>query len=313
MKKVIVVNDLKEQTIEMFRGLTDYDFTFVREKKDLTDEMLKDCEVFVGSVNPDIVSKAPKLKWIQLFSAGAAGYQWLPEDVMVTNAYGAYGEIIAEYILTAALMIMKKMPDYLENQKKCAWDLLNGIQRVSASTFLSVGMGQIGTAFLKKASALGGTCYGVRRSIHDKPDFIRELYTTDNMKDILGSCDVVALSLPGTSETDNLFDEKMMRQMKPGSILINVGRGNSIVTDDLIKLAKEGYFKGVVLDVTDPEPLPKNHELWHVPNVYITPHVSGGYREGVNYDSVISVIYNNLKNVAEGKQPAHIVDKQIGY
>ena len=313
MKKVVVVNDLKPETEELFRGLKDYDFTFVKTKADLTDEILKDCEVFVGSVNPDIVSRAPKLKWIQLFSAGANGYQWLDEDIMVTNAYGAYSEIIAEYILTATLMIMKKFPEYMENQDAGLWKLIKGVDRFSGSVCLSVGMGQIGTTFLKKASALGARCYGVRRSIHDKPDFVEKLFTNDNMDEALAEADVVVLSLPATSETDNMFDEKMMRKMKPGSILINVGRGNSIVTQDLIKLAREGYFKGVCLDVTDPEPLPANHELWHVPNVYITPHISGGFKVGVNYDSIISVIYNNLKNVAEGKQPAHIVDKKLGY
>ncbi len=94
------------------------------------------------------------------------------------------------------------------------------------------------------SAALGAICYGVRRTVHDKPDFVEEL------------------------------------------------------TDQ---------------DVMDPEPLPKDHPLWTAPRVYITPHMSGGYRAGVNYDRVIDVAVKNLTLAAEGKPPVHTVDRALGY
>ena len=152
---------------------------------------------------------------------------------------------------------------------------------------LSVGMGAIGTSYLKKAAALGATCYGVRRTLHDQPDFVEQLVTPEGMDDLLPMMDVVALSLPGTAAVDGMFDERRLRLMKPTAILVNVGRGNSVVTEDLIRVMNSGHLKAACLDVMDPEPLPKDHPLWMTSRVYITPHISGGYRAGVNYDRVI--------------------------
>ena len=75
----------------------------------------------------------------------------------------------------------------------------------------------------------------------------------------------------------------------------------------------EGHLKAACLDVTDPEPLPKGHPLWTTPRVYITPHISGGYRAGVNYSSVINTVMRNLRLVLEGKPPVHIVTRELGY
>ena len=101
--------------------------------------------------------------------------------------------------------------------------------------------------------------------------------------------------------------------MKPGAILINVGRGNSVVTEDLLRVMADGHLRAACLDVMDPEPLPKEHPLWHAPRVYLTPHISGGYRAGVNYDRVIDVAVQNVKLVLSGQPPIHEVDRELGY
>jgi len=248
-----------------------------------------------------------------LFSAGANSYGWLPEQITLANAYGAYGESIAEHMLTTTLMAMKRMPEYLDMQKEQGWNLLKDIDRFAGSNILSVGMGAIGTAYLKKADALGAVCYGVRRSVHDKPEFVQKLVTVDEMDELLPEMDAVALSLPGTAEVKGMFDERRLRLMKKSAILLNTGRGNSVVTDDLIKVMNEGHLKAACLDVMDPEPLPKDHPLWTTPRVYITPHISGGYRAGVNYESVTDVVYRNIELVLSGEPPVHTVDRKLGY
>ena len=101
--------------------------------------------------------------------------------------------------------------------------------------------------------------------------------------------------------------------MKKTAILLNVGRGNAIVTKDLIKVMNQGHLRAACLDVSNPEPLPKDHPLWTTQRVYITPHISGGLRAGINYDSVIEVVLNNLSLILEGKEPVHIVDRKLGY
>ena len=170
-----------------------------------------------------------------------------------------------------------------------------------------------GTAYLRKASALGAECWGVRRTLHDRPDFLRDLVTPEGMDALLPEMDVVALSLPGTDDAAGMFDERRLRLMKKSAILLNVGRGNCVVTEDLLRVVAEGWFKAVCLDVMDPEPLPKGHPLWTAPRVWITPHISGGYRAGVNYDRVTDAVIRNLTLVLQGQPPVHIVDRKLGY
>ena len=311
--KVIVTGKHTAETIQKFQSVPDCDIRFYETISEIPEEDARDCELLLGGVSREIVEKMPNLRFVQLFSAGANGFSWLPERVVLANAYGAYGDSIAEHMLTTTLMAMKRMPEYLEMQKRQGWELLKDIDRFEGSKVLSVGMGSIGTAYLKKAAALGAICYGVRRTVHDQPDFVEELTTPDDMDRLLPEMDVVALSLPGTAEVQGMFDERRLRLMKKTAIILNTRRGNSIVTADLVRVLQDGHLKAACLDVMDPEPLPKDHPLWTTPRVYITPHISGGYRAGVNYGRVMDTAVRNLTLVSQGKPPIHSVDRTLGY
>ena len=311
--KVIITGKHTEESIRKFRELPDCQVVFVERLEEIRLEDCADAQMLVGGASPEIVKKMPNLRFVQLFSAGANGFGWLPEQVVLANAYGAYGDSIAEHMLTTTLMAMKRMPEYLEMQKQKGWELLKDIDRFEGSKVLSVGMGAIGTSYLRKAHALGATCYGVRRTVHDKPDFVEILVSPDEMDALLPEMDVVALSLPGTAEVGGMFDEQRLRLMKPTAILVNVGRGNSVVTEDLIRVMEEGHLKAACLDVMNPEPLPNDHPLWTTPRVYLTPHISGGYRAGVNYERVIDTAITNLRLVLQGKPPIHTVNRELGY
>ncbi len=311
--KIIVTGRHTEESKAKFRDLPDSNVIFCEKAIDISPEELADVQVFVGDIRPCLSDLMPKLRFVQLFSAGANGFDLLPENVMLANAYGAYGGSIAEHMLTTTLMAMKRIPEYLHMQDRKGWELLTDIIRFEGSKILSVGMGAIGTAYIKKAAALGAVCYGVRRTVHDRPEFVRELVTPEEMDALLPEMDVVALSLPGTDSAAGMFDERRLRLMKQSAILLNVGRGNAVVTDDLIRVMAEGRLRAACLDVMDPEPLPEDHPLWTAPRVWITPHISGGYRAGVNYDRVISTAVQNLTLVLQGKPPIHVVDRNLGY
>jgi len=310
---VIITGRHSEESLRRFRSLPDCRVVTAERAEDLRPEDLAEAEIFAGGVSPALVQKMPKLRFVQLFSAGADSYGWLPERVTLANAYGAYGDSIAEHMLTTTLMAMKRMPEYLHMQDLKGWELLKDIVRFEGSKVLSVGMGAIGTAYTRKAAALGAVCYGVRRTVHDRPEFIRELVAPEGMDPLLPEMDVVALSLPGTGSAAGMFDERRLRLMKKSAILLNVGRGNAVVTDDLIRVMADGHLRAACLDVTDPEPLPEDHPLWTTPRVWITPHVSGGYRAGVNYDRVIDTAVRNLTLALQGRPPIHTVDRDLGY
>ena len=313
MTKVIVTGKHTEAVKARFLALPDAEMIFAEKPDDISEKELADAEIYAGPLRPEVCEKMPKLRFVQLFSAGANGFGWLPERIMLANAYGAYGDSIAEHMLTTTLMAMKRMPEYLKMQEREGWELLTDIDRSEGSKVLSVGMGAIGTSYLKKAAALGASCYGVRRTIHDQPDFVEKLVTPADMDELLPEMDVVALSLPGTSEVGGMFDERRLRLMKRTAILINVGRGNSVVTEDLIRVLEDGHLKAACLDVMDPEPLSAGHPLWTAPRTYLTPHISGGYRAGVNYGRVMDVAIENVRRVLAGELPVHVVDRRLGY
>ena len=313
MKNVIVVGEVREETKPLFEKTGDYRFSFYLHNREISAEDLQEAEIFIGTPTAHTVSRMPNLKWVQLFSAGANAVSGLPEHVILTNAYGAYGPAIAEYMTACTLSLGLYLPEYLLAQQEHAWDRIGDPLDAASMKVLSVGMGAIGTAYTRNMHMLGASCSGVRRTVHDKPDHIEHLYASKELADIIGDYDVVALSMPGTAETAGMFDEAMLRRMKKGSILINVGRGSAIDTDALVKVAREGHFRGVALDVTEPEPLPKNHPLWNIPHVYITPHISGRYISSANYDRVIAVVLENLKHAQNGEPFAHVVDRKLGY
>ena len=310
--KVLVVGAHSEESLRRFRALP-CDLAVSEDGRDVDPAFLGEAEIFVGLPYPELVKRMPRLRFVQLYSAGANGYAWLPGSVTLANAYRAYGESIAEHMLTTTLMAMKRMPEYLRQQEGQEWALLKDVCRFAGSRVLSVGMGAIGTAYVRKAAALGAECWGVRRTLHDKPEFLRELVTPEGMDALLPEMDVVALSLPGTAEVEGMFDERRLRLMKRTAILLNVGRGNSVVTEDLLRVMGEGHLRAACLDVMDPEPLPKGHPLWTAPRVWLTPHISGGYRAGVNYESVTDAVIRNLELVLAGKPPVHTVDRSLGY
>lgn len=313
LKKVIVTSHHSEEIIQRFKEIPGCEIIFAEKSSDIPEEAFAETECFVGMINKEMLAKMPKLRFVQLFSAGANGYGWLPEEVTLANAYGAYGDSIAEHMLTTTLMAVKRMPEYVNNQQDQKWELLSDISMFEGLNVLSVGMGAIGTSYVQKANALGAVCYGVRRTIHDQPDFVQKLVTPDDMDELLPEMDIVALSMPGTDEVKGMFDERRLRLMKKTAIIANVGRGNAIVTEDLIKVMNEGHLKAACLDVMVPEPLPQGHPLWTTPRVYITPHVSGGFRAGVNYERVMDRAIKNLTLVAQGKPPVHVVNRELGY
>lgn len=309
--KIIITVPVTEDKKELFNF--DNVETIFTSEKDVNADTLKDTEVIFGNISPDLINSVPSIKWVQLASAGANSYTKLREDITLTNCSGAYGEAIAEHMLACVFAVEKNLYNYYDTQKEHAWNNLGSVPVMRNLKVVSIGMGDIGSEFAKRMHALGCTVYGVRRTIHNVPDYIEKMYTMENMDEILTECDVVALSLPETKETIGLFDYERLLKIKENAVLLNVGRGSAIISSDLIRTMREGHLKAACLDVTDHEPLPKNDPLWNTENVYITPHISGRFNAEVTYDKVIDIFLNNLKHYMHKETLEHIVDKSKGY
>ena len=286
---------------------------------DDNDEKLKECEIVFGPMSPKLVSQSQKLKWLHAQWAGVdhilkTDYGF-PEHVILTNSSGSYGVTISEYLLTVSLMLLRKMNEYVILQQKCEWKWLDKEKSIYGSTICVLGLGDIGENYAWRCKALGAKSVKavVRTHRTNKPDFIDELLTVDNLKEAICDADIVAICMPGTSETAGLISKDILRSMKQGVILLNIGRGIIIDTQALIDELNSGHIGAAGLDVTYPEPLPKDSPLWKMQNVMITPHVSGNNTLEVTNDLGVDKFVKYLADYIAGRPLERVVDKTLGY
>lgn len=291
--------------------------TFIYEHaKTVSKEVVQGADVILGNPQPEMLKDSINLKWLQTESAGVNQYTGegiLPEGVLLTNATGAYGMAVAEHMLGLLFMLFKQLHVARDQQSKQLWRNPGEMKYISNSTVLVVGLGDIGGEFAKMVKALGAYTIGIRRSNLDKPDYMDELYLMQDLEAQLSRADVVAISLPATAETEHLFDKKLLNQMKSDAIILNVGRGSVIVTQDLCEALESNQLGGVGLDVMDPEPLPENHPLWKYGNVVITPHCAGGSGRREIKQRLLQIWEQNLKNYLMNAPLQNIVDFKTGY
>ena len=286
------------------------------EASRVSEEMAKSADIIIGNVAPRLIKGSTKLKLMQLNSAGTDGYTEagvLPDQAVLTNATGAYGLAIAEHMLGMLLCLMKKLDIYSNNMKSGKWEDAGNVTSIWGSKTLVVGLGDIGSEFAKRMNAMGSSVSAIKRNPIEKPDYIDNMYSIEQLNEALAEADIVATCLPGTKETYKLFGKEAFEHMKSGAWLINVGRGGAVDTEALIEALESGKLAGACLDVTDPEPLPQDHPIWRTPNVLITPHVSGGYHLQQTHDRIIDIAARNIKHIINNEQVENIVDMNTGY
>jgi len=277
---------------------------------------VQEANIIIGNPPIEMVKGSKKLNWLQLSSAGIGEYtkaKVLPDGVVLTNASGAYGLAISEYMLGVLLELYKNLHFYRDNQMESNWEYKGSVKSIYNSTVLVVGAGDIGSEFAKRVKALGAYTIGIRRKDSDKPSYLDELHFMDKIQELLPRADIVALSLPGTSITNRIINKETLQLMKQDSVLINVGRGTAIDTEALCDALENGKLLGAALDVTDPEPLPKEHRLWKIKNAIITPHVSGGNSLQETQERIIRISADNLEAFIEGRRLQNVVDCLAGY
>ena len=281
----------------------------------LTEEILSDVEVILGNVPPRLLAHAGKLRWLQLNNAGTEGYCGgaLPEDVLLTNATGAYGLAISEHMVGMLFELQKNLNLYSRNQREHIWKSEGHVKIIEGSRVLVIGLGDIGTAFAQKMKGLGCRTVGIKRREARKPEGVDDLYTLERLERQLPLADIVALCLPGNQDTRHMLNEERIGMLKKNAVVLNVGRGMTLDTEALTRALKEGRIAGACLDVTDPEPLPSDHPLWDMENVILTPHVSGGFTLPETLEKILNICIENLECYLVKRPLRNVVDRKTGY
>lgn len=310
---LVLIPFLNAQRAKLEQTAPDWHFTYA-SRDTVTSGQMQRAAVIIGNPKASMLPACSALAWLQIGSAGTDEYcSILSPSIQFTNVTGAFGHAISEHMLACWLILCKKLHLYRDNQQYGLWKDCGQVRSIAGSTVLVIGMGDIGGQFAQKAKALGCRVIGVRRTPSEKPPFVDEIYTADAIDSLLSQADVVALSLPNTPATNGLFHEKRLALLKPGAILINVGRGNAIDTNALYAALKEGKIGGAALDVTDPEPLPADHPLWRQPNVLITPHISGAFHLEQTRENMLFICCENIRRYRAGEPLLNQIDFATGY
>ncbi len=255
------------------------EFCFVHDDKEAFEKELPLAEIIIGEPCEEELSRAKSLKWVQLTWAGMDKYtsmRHLPADLRITNASGAFGKIISEYVMGSIISVYRSFPKYWDNKKKRMWERIDSADTIYGKKVLILGAGDIGKNVAHRLKAFDAYVIGIKKTIPQEPilDF-DEIYDTNALDNLLPQVDIVVGCMPSTPETKGLLGYERLRSMKKQAVLVNVGRGSLINTDDLVKVLQEGHLKGVCLDVYEVEPLPEDSPLWDMENVLMTPHISG--------------------------------------
>jgi phosphoglycerate dehydrogenase-like enzyme len=283
------------------------------------DAILAESEIILSNpmVPGDIVGRAPQLKWLQLTSAGVDRLLDAPivrsSGAMVTTASGIHAVPISEYVIGAMLAFGKGFPRALRSQAEGRWNPYLP-EELEGKTVGILGIGAIGSRVADIAHALGMRVLALRRSVsaRQKGDGrVAEFLPPSDLPYLLGESDYVVVAVPLTEESRRMIGEAELRSMKPTAVLVNIARGAVIDEAALIRALKEGWIAGAALDVFEQVPLPAESELWKLPNVLITPHISGGTPRYM--DRAVDLFCDNLRRYLAGQPLRNVVDPARGY
>ena len=311
-KRALITLPLTEAKAAGFAQIVEaagHEARFVREPL-VTPADIEGISIIVGNVPAWTLSAPEELEWLQCSSAGYDHYLVpgrLAAHTKLCSAVGCYGHAVSEHMFAQLLCLMKKLHLYRDNQRAGMWADEGQVTTLIGARVLVIGAGDIGSAFARLCSAFGAEAWGVRRRAGECPEPFARMFALDEVFGLLPEVDVVAAALPSSEETRGFADARVFAAMKPTAFFVNAGRGDFVVTDDLVAALTAGQIAGAALDVFDPEPLPEGHALWGCKNALITPHVAGFWHLPDTTHAVIALCRRNLAAYLAGEPLENLV------
>ncbi len=245
-----------------------------------------------------LLDAMPRLRLIQLLSAGAEDWsEALPEGVLLSTCRGAHGGSTAEWVMAVLLSWCRRLPEFAEAQRARRWSRLTA-DTLQGKRVLVVGAGDVGNQLRCRLEPFDAWVTMVGMSARG------EVYSVEDLPELLPDTDIVVLLVPLTSRTRGLVDAEFLGALPDGALLVNASRGAVVDTAALLAELESGRLKAA-LDVTDPEPLPDDHPLWELPNVVITPHVGGAVVDARRRSYVVAAA--EIERYVLGELPNNLV------
>jgi len=252
-------------------------------------------------ISDDLIKKASKLKWIHAITTGVDYIVNLPslkKEVILTSTRGIHGPQVSEMAFLLMLALNRNFPEVIRNQDKGVWERWPGKLLWKKKVGI-LGVGVIGEEIAKKCKAFGMEVFGID-IIKRKLDCVDVFYGPEDIVKVAKDVDYLVIVAPRTPETDKIVDSKVLSAMKPTAFLINLGRGEIIDEEALIRALKSGKIAGAGLDTYLQEPLPKEHPFWGMKNVIVSPHVAG--MSDIYVEQALTIFEENLRRFIKGEK-----------
>jgi phosphoglycerate dehydrogenase-like enzyme len=289
-------------------------------------EFNPECDIVLGDTGriKKALASLPRLKWVQTTSAGVERLMdpSLRRDYTLTNAKNVFGESMSEYVFGYMLYYKKRIAERQQAQHNKQWDEQDG-GVLRGKTLGLLGVGSIGAHIAMTAKHFRMNVWGYTRTSETSTHVDRYFHPYDLESDSLLSAqeqapaiqrfaqglDYLIVVLPKTDGTTSLVNAEVLDALPPHALLINVGRGNAVDASALVEALNQNKIAGAVLDVTEPEPLPKEHPFWTTPNLLLTFHTSA-----LSYpEDMLGLFIENYRLYIEAKPLKHQVDFERGY
>jgi phosphoglycerate dehydrogenase-like enzyme len=322
--KVVTTFPFSTQSLQLLKESAATEAVIVTSADELS-TYLSDAEIVCSYfIPPDWRTLAPNLRWLQFPGAGVdslakTGILDVDSGVIVTTAAGIHAETISEYVFGSMLMFNWNWPQMvrLQNEhiwaRSATWYHLGG-RELAGQTLGIIGLGHIGRRIAQLSHAFGMQVLATRRSITTPGEHEQDIdqsFQPEQLNELLPQCDYIVISVPLTRTTEKLIGEAELRLMRKNTYLVNIARGRVIDEQALIRALREGWIAGAGLDVTEEEPLPSDSPLYSMPNVILTPHISGN---SVHYDTRLAALFaDNLKRYRAGQQLLNRYEPSRGY
>ena len=310
----------REYVDRLRRAFPQHTFVDVWDREALR-AALPDAHVaFAAFLDRDLIPSLTRLRWVQAPAAGVTHLlspEMIDSPIVLTSASGVRSKAMAEHVLGVTLALARQLPLVLRRQAEHAWaldELETGgsIRTLAGRRMAIVGLGSIGMEVARLAAAFGMRVSGIRRRTdRPAPAHVEEVLPPERLHELLGRSDVVVLCAASTAETRHLVDTAALAAIKPGAFLVNIGRGRLVEDEPLMAALRDGRLGGAALDVFTREPLDLNSPYWDLPNVIVTPHISGAMED--YWTPLVSLFSENLRRFEANDPLLNVVDKKVGY
>ena len=311
-QRLLIISRDAEKYSQMIKALDISDLVIdAVESTEKAADYVKLCTIMLGEPKriAPLLDHAVNLAWVQSTYAGVEPLV-TPEsrtDYVLTGVKDVFGPFMSEYVFSYIVAIERHTFDLYRNQQNRIWQKIP-YKSIKNRLIGICGLGSIGKHLAQTANHFGLRVWGYKKE-HENVQGVERVFTESNFREFLSGPDYIVITLPSTPATYHLFDRAAIASMKPSAFLINIGRGNVVSENALIQALRDKIIGGAILDVFEEEPLPEESPLWHLPNVFITPHISG-YSFPTD---IVTIFAENYRRFLAGKSMRYLVEFKRGY